>query len=223
MSAHPTRDRLIECIRDHRSCTIRDLQTQTGLSRSTLRQHLSRLLRAQLVTSTFDRRSTGRPPRLYRLKAESDSAPPETYQAFLHALLTAMRAWRRESMEVEVLFPLLAARLAAAHPEIQRLPDLPARLDAARRLFFGGDAGNIEPTETGFQFSISTCPLGPMSMEFCDLCSATRMVLGALTGQEVKQSEWIIRGDPRCTFEVSASARRNALPDSVGESATMEA
>ncbi len=200
MSGRPTRDRLLECIRDHQSCTISELQKQTGLSRSTLREHLFRLMRAQLVTSAFERRATGRPPRLYRLKTESDSAPPETYRAFLHALLIAMRVWKHES--VEVLFPLLAERLAAEHPEIQRLPDLPARLDAARRLFFGSDASDVETTATGFQFSISTCPLGPMSMEFCDLCSASRMVLGALTGGEVEQSEWIIRGDPRCTFEV---------------------
>ncbi len=199
VATRPTREHLIECIRDHGSCTLSELQRQTGLSRSALRQHLSHLMRARLVTSTFGRRSTGRPPRLYRLKTESDPAPPETYQALLHALW-AMRAWGRES--VETLFPQVAARLAAAHPEIQGFPDLPARLDAARRLFFGADAGDVEPTETGFQFSISTCPLGPMSMEFCDLCSATRMVLGALIGREVEQSEWIIRGDPRCTFEV---------------------
>jgi predicted ArsR family transcriptional regulator len=200
MSGRPTRERLIECIRERGSCTISDLQQQTGLSRSALRQHLTHLTRARLVTSAFEQRSTGRPPRLYRLRARSDPARPERYPVFLQGVLTAMRAWGREP--VEALFPQLATRLASAHSDIRRSADPAARLDAARRLFFGSDAGEVEPTETGFKFSISTCPLGPTSMEFCDLCRVTRMVLGALTGQEVEQSEWIIRGDPRCTFEV---------------------
>ena len=186
MSARPTGERLIACIRETGSCTISDLRRPTGLSRSTLRQHLAHLTRARLITSTFERRSTGWPPRLYRVKIKSDPARPETYQTFLQALFKAMRVCGREP--VEGLFPQLAARLAAAHPEIQRLADTRARVDVARRLFFGGDAGEVEPTETGFQFSISTCPLGPMSLEFWDLCSVTRMVLAALTAQEVEQS-----------------------------------
>lgn len=210
MSEHPTRERVIECIRAREGCTISDLRKETGLSRSTLRQHLAHLMRVGLIHSTFDRQSTGRPPRCYRLQNKSELTPPDTYPALVAALFAAMRAWGREP--VEVLFPQVAARLAAAHPEIQRLPELTVRLDAARRLFFGGDASAVEPTEAGFQFSIFTCPLAPTSMEFCDLCSVTRMVLSALTGQDVEQSEWIIRGDPRCTFEVRAarSARRTA-------------
>lgn len=202
---HPTRERLIELIRDSGGCTINDLQQRTGLSRSTVRQHLVHLLRAGTVRSVLDRRPTGRPPRVYRLKPGTDLAVPDTYHAFLEALFTSMRAEGREA--VEAVFHQAAARLAEAHPEILRLPDLPARLDAARRLFFGGDAAAVERTGAGYQFSISTCPLAPLSMEFADLCCVTRMVLSALVGQDVEQSEWIIRGDPRCTFEIRTAAQ----------------
>jgi predicted ArsR family transcriptional regulator len=200
MGEHSTRERLIEYIHERGASTVSDLQRQTGLSRSALRGHLARLTRAGLVSTTYDRRSTGRPPRLYRLKIRSDLVPPETYHALVQELFMAMRAWGRES--VEALFQKVATRVAAAHPEIRRLPEVSTRLDAARRLLFGGDSSAVKGTETGCQFSISTCPLAPMSMEFCDLCSVARMVLSAWTGQEVEQSEWIIRGDPRCTFEV---------------------
>jgi len=201
---HPTRERLIELIRDSGGCTISDLQARTGLSRSTLRQHLAHLLRAGTIRGTLDRRPTGRPPRVYRLKT-AGATVPDTYHAFLEALFASMHAEGREA--VEAAFHQAAARLAEAHPEIGRLPTLPARIDAARRLFFGSDAGAVERTEAGYQFSISTCPLAMLSLEFADLCRVTRLVLGALVGTDVEQSEWIIRGDPRCTFEVRLAAQ----------------
>ncbi len=197
---YPTRQRLVELIRDRRGCTIGDLRRETGLSRSTLRQHLAYLIRAGAVQSTLTRRPTGRPPRLYRLTDTTDLALPDRYHTFLEALFASMHTQGREP--VEASFQQMAQRLAAAHPEIRCQADLPARLDAARRLFFGRDVSAVERTDGVCQFSISACPLATQSMEFGDLCRVTRLVLSALVGHEVVQSEWIIRGDPRCTFEI---------------------
>lgn len=205
MSDHPTRQHLVRLIRESGGCTISELRQRTGLSRSTLRQHLALLMRTGLVETQFIRRATGRPPLVYRLTPKSDLAAPETYAAFLHALFTGMQSQGRE--RIEALFQDVADHLVATHPEIRRLPDLKARLDASRRLFFGEtDSTTVEPSDKGYKFSIYTCPLAPVAMEFRDLCCVTRAVLSGLVGQDVEQSEWIIRGDPRCTFEVRASA-----------------
>lgn len=202
---HPTRDRIVRLIRDRDGCTISELQRQTGLSRSTLRQHLSHLMRQGMLDGRMERRPTGRPPRIYRLTPRPEPAVPATYAAFLRGLFTGMEQEGRA--RVEALFSQLAARLVAAHPEIRRLPDLRARLDAARRALFGDvDTSPVEHTDTGIQFSLHTCPLAPVAMEFSDLCCVTRTALTALIGADVEQSEWIIRGDPRCTFEVRTPA-----------------
>src|SRR3989304_361749 len=140
----PTRQRLIRLIRESGGSTLADLRRRTGLSRSTLRQHLGRMAR------------------------------------------------RGETAE----------RVAAQHPETRAPPDMSARLDAVRRLFFSdAEATQVERTDGGYQFSLYTCPLAPVAMEFRDLCCVTRGVIRGLVGEEVEQSEWIIRGDPRCTFE----------------------
>lgn len=200
---HPTRKRIIRLIRESGGLTLSDLRRRTGLSRSTLRQHLGIMARDGLVEGQFVRRPTGRPPLVYRLTRKSALAPAETYAAFLRALFAGMGGRER----AEPIFQQMAHRLAAQHPEIRKLPDLSARLEAARALFFpDAESTEVVRTDDGYQFSLYTCPLAAVAMEFKDLCCVARDVLSELAGTEVGQTEWIIRGDPRCTFEVRAAA-----------------
>ena len=186
--------------------TLSDLRKRTGLSRSTLRQHLAVLGRDGIITSQFVRRPTGRPPLVYRLTPRSQLAPAQTYAAFLRTIVTGMRAAGPE--QFDALFRQIGDQLAAEHPEIRRLADPAARLAAARRLFFpDAESSDVERTEDSVQFSLYTCPLASVAMEYRDLCCAARGVLSALVGAEIGQTEWIIRGDPRCTFELRPPAR----------------
>ena len=204
----PTRQRLIRLIRESGGSTLADLRRRTGLSRSTLRQHLGRMARDGVVQSYLVRRPSGRPPLMYRLTPQAGLARPETYLTLLWAGFDALRSQGQE--RVDALFREIAERVAAQHPEIRALPDMSARLDAVRRLFFSdAEATQVERTDGGYQFSLYTCPLAPVAMEFRDLCCVTREVIRGLVGEEVEQSEWIIRGDPRCTFEVRGGGNGN--------------
>lgn len=196
---HPTRKRIIRLIRESGGITLSELRRRTGLSRSTLRQHLGIMTRDGLVAGQFVRQRTGRPPLVYRLTPRAELAPPQTYAAFLRALFAGMA----DRARIETVFEQMAAHLAAQHPEIRRLPDIAARLEAARRVFFpDAESTAAERTADGYQFSLYTCPLASVSMEFKDLCCMARGALEQMTGAEVGQTEWIVRGDPRCTFEV---------------------
>ncbi len=203
---HPTRRRIVRLIREQSRVTLSDLRKRTGLSRSTLRQHLAILARDGLITSQFVRQPTGRPPFVYRLTPRSELAPAQTYAAFLNTIISGMRAAGPERLDT--LFRQVADHLAGEHPEIRRLPDPAARLEAARRLFFpDAESTDVERTADGVQFSLYTCPLAAAAMEYRDLCCMARGVLSALVGAEVGQTEWLIRGDPRCTFELRPPAR----------------
>jgi predicted ArsR family transcriptional regulator len=198
---HPTRTRIVRLIREQGSATLSDLRRRTGLSRSTLRQHLAILAHDGLIASQFVRRPTGRPPLVYRLTARSELPPAQTYAAFLRTIVASMRA--AGPGRIDALFRQIAQQLASEHPEIRRLADPAARLAAARRLFFpDAESTEVEQTDDGVQFSLYTCPLAAVAMEYRDLCCAARGVLSALVGEDVGQTEWILRGDPRCTFEL---------------------
>lgn len=129
------------------------------------------------------------------------------YRAVLDAALVKLRTMRPE--QIEAAFPRIARVLAVMHPEIRGLPDVSDRLEAARQqLFADVDSSPVVRTREGVQFSLHECPLASDALEFRDLCCAARAVLSAVTGDEVEQSEWIVRGDPRCTFEARAAAGR---------------
>ena len=214
-----TRQRLIRLLRESGGCTLDDLRRGAGLSRSTLRQHLGRMARDGVVQSNLAKRSSGRPPRLYRLTPQVELASPQTYATFLRAVFDALRSLGPE--RADELFQEIADLMAAQHPEIRALPAAAARLDAVRRLFFTDlETTEIQPTADGYQFSLYTCPLAPIALEFRDLCCVTRDVIRGLVGGEVQQSEWIIRGDPRCTFEIRRTVNGNGH---AGEAGTVKA
>jgi predicted ArsR family transcriptional regulator len=203
---HPTRKRIIRLIREQGRATLSDLQKRTGLSRSTLRQHLAILVRDGLIAGQFIRRPTGRPPLVYHLTPQSALPPAQTYAVLLRTMVAAMRAAGTDHFDE--LFQRMGEQLTSEHPEIRRLSDPAARLEAARRVFFpDAESTDVEQTADGVQFSLYTCPLAAVAMEYRDLCCAARGVLAALVGAEVGQTEWIIRGDPRCTFEVRPPAK----------------
>lgn len=194
---------MVAAMRHTGGCTVSALQQATGLSRSTVRRHLDALARTGAVTTRSNRSTSGRPPQVYSLTAPMDFAAADTYPALLEAVFARLRTMRPE--QIEAMFPTIARLLAATHPEIRRVPDASARLDAARVAVFAGvDSSAVTRTDEGIQFSIHECPLASLAIEFRDLCCAARAVLSDLTGQDVEQSEWIVRGDPRCTFEVSS-------------------
>lgn len=200
---HPTRAWIIRLVRESGGITLNELRHRTGLSRSTLREHVAILARDGLLESCLVRQGTGRPPLVYRLTPRAELAPPQTYAAFLRALFAGLEG--REGMEA--VTAQMAERLAARNPEIRTLPDPASRLEAARRVFFpDAESTEVERTDQGYQFSLYTCPLAALSMEFKDACCMARGALEALVGSEVGQTEWIVRGDPRCTFEMKAPA-----------------
>lgn len=206
-----SRRRLLTEIGRAGGCTIAALQRATGLSRSTVRRHLNALQRIGAVSSRQNRFVRGRPSQVYSLTTSMALASAGTYPAVLEAAFLLLRTMPSE--RIEALFPTLGRVFASMHPEIRRLPDTPARLEAARRTVFAGiDSSAVTHTDTGIQFSIHECPLASVALEFGELCCAARMVLSGLVGQEVEQSEWIIRGDPRCTFEVRRAARPQTVP-----------
>ena len=206
-----SRRRLLAMIARTGGCTIAFLQRATGLSRSTVRRHVNALVRVGAVRGYRNGFTRGRPAQAYELTAPMEVAAGETYPAMLDAIFARLRTTPPE--QIEAMVPSLGRVFAAVHPEIRRRPDVAARLEAARALVFAGmDSSAVTPTENGFQFSLHECPVASLALEFGELCCAARTVLSGLLGQDVEQSEWIIRGDPRCTFEIRRTARPQTIP-----------
>lgn len=197
---HPTRQRLLSLIGASKGVTLSELGRLTGLSRASLRRHVEALKRAGLADCEVVHRSVGRPSCVYSL---TPTVRYGGYSELLRLLHAAVQQQGRAA--VEGRYQEIARQIAMLHPEIRLLPDSFQRLEAARRVVFGDmDSTPTVIADGRCEFSHHTCPLASVALEFGDPCGLARAVLSALVGEDVTQSEWIIRGDPRCTFEVAA-------------------
>lgn len=202
---HPTRQRLLLLLRASKGVTLRELGRLTGLSRTSVRRHVGAMKRTGLVDCKVVHRSVGRPSCVYRL------TPAVRYGGYSELLRLLHAGLQRQGRgAVDGRYQEIARQVAMVHPEIRWLPDSFQRLEAARRVVFG----DVDSTPTVIadgrcEFSFHTCPLATIALEFRELCGLARSVLSELVGAEVEQSEWIVRGDPRCTFEISASPQND--------------
>ncbi|KRT77590.1 MAG: putative transcriptional regulator [Armatimonadetes bacterium CSP1-3] len=213
IDVQPTRAFLVRLLQQRGGATVTDLQTTTGLSRSALRHHLTLLERDGFVRERLVRSGAGRPPIVYELVPAPERGPTESSLTLLAAIFRAVEEHGADHLEQ--ILESVAADIAARHTYITRIPEVEARIRATLALLLE-DAGAAEVNRVGSRFEIilHTCPLIGLARECNEVCEITRRLLGRLVGARVEQREWLVRGDPRCTFALrTPHSRRAAVPD----------
>lgn len=179
----------------------------TGLSPSTLRQHLALLERDGFVHRGVARGRAGRPPIVYATTPRAQPPATETYVTLLSSLLRAVTAQGPDQMKRTV--DAVAARLAAEHQDVARIPDAAARIRAALGVLFdSSEPGEVRRTDDGYEVSLYACRLAAIARDFREICDITRGLLASLVGADVVQRESILWGDPRCSFVLTIPERR---------------
>ncbi len=199
----PTRTHLIHLIRERGGATLRDLQQATGLSRSTLRQHLTILERDGAVRERLLRGRAGRPPIVYEPSPASPQRALESYAAIVGAVLrtAGVQGARRARRIAEDA----AAQIARRHGDILALPSLEARISAALgALLEDARTAEVRPVVGGYEVVLRDCPLLVQAAEFPGICHITRELLHRLVGAAVEQRAWMLRGDACCSFLLKA-------------------
>lgn len=196
---HPTRTHLLQLLRRSGGATLHDLQRRTGLSRSALRQHLTLLERDGLIRERLARGRTGRPPIVYEPAPAAERGPSESYATVLGAVFRAVGEQGEE--QIRRVVEATADEIADRHREIAAIPDIEARIAAAlAALLEDPQAAEIRRVGRGYEIILHDCPFLTLAGEFNEVCDITRELLIRLVGARVEQREWLVRGDPRCSF-----------------------
>jgi predicted ArsR family transcriptional regulator len=87
-----TRQDILDYLRRHTECTVRQLGEHLGLTSTGIRQHLTVLERDGLIEAREERGRVGRPALVYRLSAAGDSLYPKEYDDLANALIEEARA-----------------------------------------------------------------------------------------------------------------------------------
>jgi len=150
---------------------------------------------------------------VYELVPAPERGPTESSLTLLAAIFRAVEEHGADHLEQ--ILESVAADIAARHTYITRIPEVEARIRATLALLLE-DVGAAEVNRVGSRFEIilHTCPLIGLARECNEVCEITRRLLGRLVGARVEQREWLVRGDPRCTFALrTPHSRRAAVPD----------
>lgn len=208
IATSPTRTRILKILDRGRGATLADLRREMGLSSTALRQQLIVLERDGLVRRALVRGRPGRPAIVYQPASPSGQGPEASFATLLSAILETMEA--RAPEQFEQTLGEVAARLAAGHTDIARIPDAEARIRAALAVLFDV-AGDAVVTGIGrdFEVVLRTCALLPAAEQFPGVCAITRRLLGALVGANVTQLESIAQGAPRCRFTLALTGDAN--------------
>ncbi|MDR7426533.1 MAG: winged helix-turn-helix transcriptional regulator [Armatimonadota bacterium] len=199
----PTRSQLLRIIRERGGVTLRDLQQATGLSRSTLRQHLTILQRDGAVRERLLRGRPGRPPIVYEPSPAAPRRALESYAAILGAVLRVVGG--QGTHQVRRIAEAAAVEIARRHAHIATLLSLEDRITAALgALLEDARTAEVRPVGRDYEVVLRDCPLLALAGELPQICGITRELLHRLTGATVEQRRWMLRGDPCCSFLLKA-------------------
>lgn len=200
--------------------TIVDLETVSGLSRETLREHLRSLGREGLVERAgLLRAGRGRPALVYRLTERGERLFPQRQGELLGELATFLLADGGDALD-----RFFSARAATRRPRLlarvegltgaERVREVAAILDEE------GYVAEVEPgPDGGPRLRLCHCPLRELVAVSHAACRAEISLVEDLLGAAARREAFIPDGAPSCTYSFASPSpaagvsRRAAHPE----------
>lgn len=214
---HKVKDQILHLLKMQGAQTATALAEQLQVSPMAIRQHLQTLRAAQWVTYQEERRSLGRPVKLWQLTAQSLQPAqrfPDSHPELMVDLLRSIEA----VFGTEGLDRLLSDRsqrqiqsYRSRLAELCSSPDWQHRVQsiAYLRTQEGYMAEVINQPDDSLLLVENHCPICVAAQTCQKLCSTElevfRAVLGA--GISVERVEHILQGDRRCAYRVRGRGR----------------
>jgi predicted ArsR family transcriptional regulator len=194
-----TTSKLLSLLRRSR-LTITALADALHLTDNAVRTHIAALERDGIVEHVgTERRTGGKPARVYGLTGEGEELFPKAYALVLGGLveeLARVGGWERATTLLRAVGQRAAPAASAASAD--REGRVAAAATALRSL--GGDV-EVQRTERGYTLQGYGCPLSAVTMKHPEVCALARALVEEITGQSV--TECCERnGRPRCRFRI---------------------
>jgi DeoR family transcriptional regulator, suf operon transcriptional repressor len=182
-----------------------ELATETGITPSGARQHLSSLERDGLIERREVREGVGRPRVAYRLTNAADALYPRTYHDLTNELLEYVGDDDPELLE-RIFQRRRERRLSNARGRLEGLDSLEARVrELTRILDEDGYVADVTPLEDGSGYRITehNCAILGVAMKYGQACgSELEFIRAALPDTEIQRVHHIVSGAFSCTYEV---------------------
>ncbi|MFO0534620.1 MAG: helix-turn-helix transcriptional regulator [Planctomyces sp.] len=204
MAAIDTRDReILEYLHQSEGVDVQSLCDLLGVTRTAVRQRISRLEAAGLIVSELQGQSRGRPRNVYRVTAEGLHALGENYRQLAVVLWEAITGFEDEAVRMRLLGRVRDVLAERFRRQLGNCENLDDRLDLlASEMKSSGF--NVESDHQGGLRSLreTSCPF-PMLAEVDDaICQVERQVLEQVWGAPVEVRSRCRDGHGCCEFQV---------------------
>ncbi|MFN6152751.1 MAG: helix-turn-helix transcriptional regulator [Planctomyces sp.] len=204
MAAIDTRDReILEYLHQSEGVDVQSLCDLLGVTRTAVRQRISRLEAAGLIVSELQGQSRGRPRNVYRVTAEGLHALGENYRQLAVVLWEAITGFEDEAVRMRLLGRVRDVLAERFRRQLGNCENLDDRLDLlASEMKSSGF--NVESDHQGGLRILreTSCPF-PMLAEVDDaICQVERQVLEQGLGAPVEVRSRCRDGHGCCEFQV---------------------
>jgi DeoR family transcriptional regulator, suf operon transcriptional repressor len=194
--------------------TVDQLARELGITTMAIRKHLSALEREGLVTADAQRRSVGRPARVYRLTDQSEDLFPKQYDSIAVEFLSDLVSMDGPE-KVDLLFnrraertyAFLEARVSRATTFEERVEALAGGMDELGYLTHWEKTG--PDTYTVSQFN---CAIQRIAMTFPQACFHELETYRRLLNADVQRSCHLMAGDHMCSYVIQSRVARLSAP-----------
>ncbi|MFN9158244.1 MAG: helix-turn-helix transcriptional regulator [Planctomyces sp.] len=204
MAAIDTRDReILEYLHQSEGVDVQSLCDLLGVTRTAVRQRISRLEAAGLIVSELQGQSRGRPRNVDRVTAEGLHALGENYRQLAVVLWEAITGFEDEAVRMRLLGRVRDVLAERFRRQLGNCENLDDRLDLlASEMKSSGF--NVESDHQGGLRILreTSCPF-PMLAEVDDaICQVERQVLEQVLGAPVEVRSRCRDGHGCCEFQV---------------------
>ena len=207
-----TSGKILKLLQQQGACGIKELEVALGVTRTAVRQPLTMLVAADMVTTTEARQKRGRPRLLYRLSEKGHSLFPQLSVALAGILLDEMLA-QPEPISMRRLLPRLSARLGAQYAEPMCGITLATRLqEFITWLQAHGLISRLDEQDEAFVLTAYSCPYYDIARTHREVCVVETAALALALGAPVQLTRSRFDGSPCCQFQVQKFSRSVASP-----------
>lgn len=200
---------LLDFIKRSGMATIDDAADHTGLSKTTLREHLLQLERDGYIIRDYLRVGPGRPSLQYQLTNKGNSLYPSGEAAMLKDLLSYMKAKDDDETLQDFFEKFWAKRVKKAWIRMDESSkdDLKKRVEALAKML--EEEGfmpefEIDEDEKKLQIKECNCPFSDVVKETRLPCELEAMFFKTLFGK-AERTTHIAEGDYACTYDIPLS------------------
>jgi len=197
---HSQRELLRSLLRNKEGQTVEALMAALGVSRNSIRQHLTALEGVGWVRKGPRRASGGRPEQLFVLSEIGHELFPRQYNWFAELLLEAMKSGGGKVGTTERLSEMgrtvgegLRAQMDAKATTAERVAAVTGKM-----VELGYDATDARAAQPVIE--AQNCVFHQLAMKSPEICAFDLAMLETATGARVEHRACMARGDAKCCF-----------------------